>query len=551
MKKVRSYILLLFLTFGVNAFCSQQSFPEKNQSLPETVTISSEMLMDKIKGGWAGQTIGCTYGGPTEFKYNGTMIQDYIPIDWSDGCIKWWYENVPGLYDDVYMDLTFVDVFNRLGLDAPIDSFALAFAKAQYPLWHANQAARYNILQGIRPPESGHWLNNPHADDIDYQIEADYAGLMSPGMPNTASEISDKIGHIMNYGNGWYGGVYVGAMYSLAFVLDNPMDIVTEAILEGLDTAFLDRIIESPLHESLIYGRELDILFLQGIRNRYTDLVKYAVSRGTGVDRLYGIGYGEEFTPIMLTRGYARIIDGRHVWIPGDPETAEYLVSIGANVLQENTNGHNFLDLLFFSDNDCGDGDYIPSGTLCRISARKFNRTCSLIELCLERGAKIRKSPKYGLYPYAVCISSVYEKMPEYLDTLLRVRPECFEDYTGARLERDEVNRAISEGIAVNDDDDGTFRIGAGREEFNTAAGQRIRTELRCRIRAVLTGERNESGRYGEYLLSYIRLAGAEEAFFKKIRRYENPLVKMLMNCRPKNVVSYAALDIAAKILKL
>lgn len=35
-------------------------------------------------------------------------------------------------------------------------------------------------------------MHNPHADDIDYQIEADFAGLMSPGMPNTASEISDK-----------------------------------------------------------------------------------------------------------------------------------------------------------------------------------------------------------------------------------------------------------------------------------------------------------------------------------------------------------------------
>lgn len=74
--------------------------------------------MDKIKGGWAGQTIGCTYGGPTEFKYNGTMIQEYVPIVWAwTDNIKWWYENVPGLYDDVYMDLTFVDVFDRLGLD--------------------------------------------------------------------------------------------------------------------------------------------------------------------------------------------------------------------------------------------------------------------------------------------------------------------------------------------------------------------------------------------------------------------------------------------------
>lgn len=95
---------------------------------------------------------------------------------------------------------------------------------------HANQAARYNILQGIMPPASGHWLNNPHADDLDYQIEADYAGLMSPGMPNTASEISDKIGHIMNYGDGWYGGVYVGAMYSLAFVSDDIAFIVSEAL---------------------------------------------------------------------------------------------------------------------------------------------------------------------------------------------------------------------------------------------------------------------------------------------------------------------------------
>lgn len=229
MKKTLSY-QLISLSLLLNISCSQFQENQSRSRLPESITITSEKLLDKIKGGWAGQTIGCTYGGPTEFKYNGTMIQDYVPIPWHDGYIKWWYENVPGLYDDVYMDLTFVDVFDRLGLDAPVDSFAMAFATAKYPLWHANQAARYNILQGIMPPESGHWLNNPHADDLDYQIEADYAGLMSPCMPNTASEISDKIGHIMNYGNGWYGGVYVGAMYALSFATDDIEFIVTEAL---------------------------------------------------------------------------------------------------------------------------------------------------------------------------------------------------------------------------------------------------------------------------------------------------------------------------------
>ena len=220
-----------FLLILLTGFLSCESpTASKKTAIPPEITLSKEVLLDKIKGGWAGQTIGCTYGGPTEFRFNGTMIQDYVPLEWPDGIIKWYYENAPGLYDDVYMDLTFVDVFDRLGLDAPVDSFAMAFATAGYMLWHANQAARYNILQGIMPPASGHWLNNPHADDLDYQIEADFAGLMSPGMPNTASEISDKIGHIMNYGDGWYGGVYVGAMYSLAFVSDDIEFIVTEAL---------------------------------------------------------------------------------------------------------------------------------------------------------------------------------------------------------------------------------------------------------------------------------------------------------------------------------
>lgn len=227
-KSVNALLVTMFVMFIAGLGCIIAS--GNSSSEEKTITVSREVLMDKIKGGWAGQTIGCTYGGPTEFKYNGTMIQEYIPVKYDDGCIKWWYDNVPGLYDDVYMDLTFVDIFDRYGLDAPIEKFASAFANAGYNLWHANQAARYNILNGISPPESGHWRNNPHADDLDFQIEADYAGLMAPGMVNSAAEYTDEIGHIMNYGDGWYGGVYVAAMYSLAFVYDDIETIVNEAL---------------------------------------------------------------------------------------------------------------------------------------------------------------------------------------------------------------------------------------------------------------------------------------------------------------------------------
>ena len=217
MKKL--FVLVPFLLISLGSLAQSKMF-----------NITPAALQNKIKGGWAGQTIGVTFGGPMEFRYNGTMMNSYQPVPWFDGYLKKTMLENPGLYDDLYMDLTFVEVFEREGLQAPIASHAKAYAQAGYALWHANQAGRYNILNGIMPPASGHWKNNPHADCIDYQIECDFAGLMSPAMPNAASQISDQIGHIMNYGDGYYGGVYLGACYTLAFMHNDINKIVNEAL---------------------------------------------------------------------------------------------------------------------------------------------------------------------------------------------------------------------------------------------------------------------------------------------------------------------------------
>ncbi len=233
-KRINQLVLVVaVLAAGIFNYSCQNSNDKtggESAAYPAEFTLSKADLLDKIKGGWAGQVIGCTYGGPTEFKFRGTMIQDYMPIEWDETKMEWYYTHAPGLYDDIYMDLTFVEVLEKEGMDAPATSHAQAFANAEYQLWHANQAARYNILNGIDPPASGYWENNPHADDIDFQIEADFAGLMNPGMVNSSSEVCDRVGHIMNYGDGWYGGVYVAAMYSLAFYSDDIEFIVTEAL---------------------------------------------------------------------------------------------------------------------------------------------------------------------------------------------------------------------------------------------------------------------------------------------------------------------------------
>lgn len=221
--KIRNYLLSGCL---IAALCSCGTSQKENLNL----TLSKDTLFDKVKGAWAGQILGCTYGGPTEFQYLSTMIPDSVVIPWGNGEIKKWFDGGGGLYDDVYVDLTFVETFERCGLDAPVDSFAAAFLAKEYPLCHANQQARYNLLQGLSPHASGYWKNNPHANCLDFQIEADFAGIMSPGMVNSAVDFCDRIGHIMAYGDGWYGGVYVAAMYSLAYVSDDIEYIVTEGL---------------------------------------------------------------------------------------------------------------------------------------------------------------------------------------------------------------------------------------------------------------------------------------------------------------------------------
>lgn len=187
-------------------------------------TISQETLKDKIAGGWAGKMIGVTYGAPTEFHAQGKTFEDSI---------KWVPSDVKGSIwqDDIYVQLTFLMAMDRYGIDAPAKKFQEMFAKAGYQLWHANVQARKNYYDSIFPPQSGSPEFNLHADDIDFQIEADYIGFMCPGMPQTANKIADKIGHIMNYGDGVYGGVFVAALYSEAYFDNNIPEIIDKALL--------------------------------------------------------------------------------------------------------------------------------------------------------------------------------------------------------------------------------------------------------------------------------------------------------------------------------
>jgi hypothetical protein len=191
---------------------------------PGVRRISVVDYVDKMKAGWVGQMAGVGWGGPTEFHYKGVIMPaDKVP-QWEPEMINQFGQ------DDIYVEMTFLRTLEQYGMDCSHRQAGIDFANSGYNLWHANKHGRDNLRKGIAPPDSGHPRFNTHADDIDYQIEADYSGLIAPGLPNVVIGLGEKFGRLMNYGDGVYGGQFVGAMYAEAFFEDD----MEKIILAGL-----------------------------------------------------------------------------------------------------------------------------------------------------------------------------------------------------------------------------------------------------------------------------------------------------------------------------
>ena len=195
---------------------------------PTSRRLSRATLEDKIRGGWAGQMIGVSYGAPTEFRSNGKIIEGNLNkyLDWSPERLKNAIDQ-----DDLYVEMTFAEVMDKVGLDATSEQYGEMFKNSMYELWHANAGARRNLNRGIKAPMSGHPKYNIHANDIDFQIESDFIGLMTPGLPREANKYADRVGRVMNWGDGLYGGMFFAGMYAAAFFENDPRKVVERGLL--------------------------------------------------------------------------------------------------------------------------------------------------------------------------------------------------------------------------------------------------------------------------------------------------------------------------------
>jgi hypothetical protein len=246
----RIFLLLCIVSLAVTVSISNSE--QTPGSEIQYRQISMEDYADKVAGGWLGQAIGVLWGQWTEGKWQGEIV----PFDLED-----WYRLKPEVsekaraienrqerreffkkhindksnweiwtpdkmsdQDDLYVEFMFLYSIMKNGLDVTATEIAEDWIRylERNRVWCANRAAYENFQKGIWPPWSGHPRNTTWGDAIDFQIEADLIGLISPGMPRVSNAWSDKVGHIMNYGDGVYAGMAMAAMYSEAFFESDP-----------------------------------------------------------------------------------------------------------------------------------------------------------------------------------------------------------------------------------------------------------------------------------------------------------------------------------------
>jgi len=249
---IKRYLLLfLLITFGLTS-C------DKTFRIPRLYPW--ETYKDKVKGAWLGQMVGVSFGEHFNLRWQNRMvpfeIDDYLMLRPDvvakmnrtlkrNGARNWttiqhqfidnresWTTFTPQQLvdkDDLFLELLYLFTLNRLPLFA-IQNRDFAEDWLEYlqtgKIWHASKAAHSNFSRGVWPPESGLPENNPHCEDVDFQISSEIIGLVCPGLPKTSNIWSDQIGSLMCSGDGITGGTFVAGMITGAFFEDNVDSVV-------------------------------------------------------------------------------------------------------------------------------------------------------------------------------------------------------------------------------------------------------------------------------------------------------------------------------------
>ncbi|MBL8026925.1 MAG: ADP-ribosylglycohydrolase family protein [Fibrobacteres bacterium] len=235
-KTQKQTVLDIFFFSGLLLLCLTPTFSA-------TLQLTDAQLMDRIKGGWIGQSAANSLGQPFE-NMGPSQTRTIAPAFGGS-----YYNVIRCDDDDTYMKLPFQITLDNLKtgpngiFSATMEDYANAFKNTTYTVWCGNLAARNALRSGINAPYSGGWPYNgtpltqngcdgiPAAENIDWSIECQWIGFMTLGLPAYAVKLDSICGHVIAYGNGLYAGTFFNVAISIAPLNSDIHEVVRKARL--------------------------------------------------------------------------------------------------------------------------------------------------------------------------------------------------------------------------------------------------------------------------------------------------------------------------------
>lgn len=193
---------------------------------PSGYDVSEENaeFRNKVYGAWYGKCIGCALGDPLAGWPSEKVREKH-------GQITDFLQKPDTRNDDINYQIIVLHCIEEFGPEFTSRQLGYEWVEHLNPekTYTAERQAIENIRRGLVPPYSAR-ENNPFSDWIGAQMRGEIHGLIAPGRPDLAAELSYKDAIISHVKEGVYGEIFNSVMVSLAFVMSDVEQIINHAL---------------------------------------------------------------------------------------------------------------------------------------------------------------------------------------------------------------------------------------------------------------------------------------------------------------------------------
>lgn len=210
--------------------------------------FSEKFLYEKIYGALLGRAAGCMLGKPVEgwkreeileylskageknLTFYFPFLEEYEKKTRTKECFR---NNLNRAVrdDDLDYPLIGLKVLEEKGEDFSTTNVGKIWLE-NLPfglVYTAERAAYRNLVNSILPPQTAIFIN-PYREWIGAQIRGDIFGWISPSDPIKASYLAYKDARLSHVKNGIYGEIFISTLLSLAYVINEPKELIQKSL---------------------------------------------------------------------------------------------------------------------------------------------------------------------------------------------------------------------------------------------------------------------------------------------------------------------------------